>query len=87
MQKEEQLKDVTKQITVLSVVNMPGQVALGLGLYGYFAVNGDAFHPLLNNPDVVMGLLVFGIASSAITAIKSFSLFRQKKKLEQDLGL
>ena len=87
MQKQEQLKDITKQITVLSLINTPGQIALGLGLYGYFAANGDAFHPLLNDENVVMGLLVFGIASSAITAIKSLSLFRKKKQLEKELGI
>lgn len=47
----------------LSIVSVEflGTVLLGLGLYGKFAANGDAFHPLLNNSNVTTAMIAAGV--------------------------
>ena len=59
---EGELKQVKKRIIMLQLVGAPGAILLGLGLYGMFGANGNAFHPLLNNKNVVAGLVILGIA-------------------------
>ena len=52
----------------------------GLGLYGKFAVQGDAFHPLLNNSNVVNGLLVAGALIMAWSGFRLLTLMKAKSK-------
>jgi len=76
------LEDIKKKMTTVAIIDMPASVMLGLGLYGKFAANGNAFHPMLNNADVVNSLLILGGAIMSFCAFKFVSLTIQKNKLQ-----
>lgn len=59
---EEELKNIKKQIIKTQIIGAPGAILLGLGLYGMFGANGDAFHPSLNDKNIVNSLLFVGVA-------------------------
>ena len=79
---EEQLKQLDKEFVKVALFEFPGVIMVGLGVYSKFGAMGDAFHPLLNNPSVVNGLLVvggiimlWGVKKDVDIAIKNKKLF------------
>lgn len=54
-------RSMQRELQKLQAMTTPGYMALGLGLYGKFAAHGNAFHPLLNNENVVLVLLGIGV--------------------------
>ena len=63
-----------------SVIDGVGSVMLGLGLYGKYGANGNAFHSLLDNPSVVIALLVVGAIVMAWGGFNMLSLMKEKAK-------
>ncbi len=86
-QPEDQLKKLQKEQIKASVQEMPGTIMLGLGLYGKFAANGNAFHPLLNEPTNVNLLLVLGAAIMAWGGYKFFKVTREISLLKEQHGI
>jgi threonine/homoserine/homoserine lactone efflux protein len=84
---ENRVKEIEKEIIKVSLIDAPGSIMVGLGVYAKFAANGDAFHPLLNNPDVVTLLLVAGGSIMVWGAYKMVTLGREKSSLQRDYGL
>lgn len=78
---EAELKRLKKRIILLQVIGAPGAVLLGLGLYGVFGANGNAFHPLLNDKSVVAGLVIIGVAIEIWQFAVLIPLFRKQIKL------
>lgn len=58
--KEEELKHLRKKLIFTNIIGSPGPILVGLGLYGKFDANGDAFISILNNQDYVHGFIVVG---------------------------
>ena len=56
-----ELSHIKRKIIKTQLFGAPGAILIGLGLYGLFGANGDAFHPLLNNVVFVKNILVAGI--------------------------
>lgn len=81
MNTEKRLKEINKKILMVSIIEMPGTVMFGLGLYAKFAANGNAFVPLLNDESVVNFLLVGGALIMAWGSYKVFTLSREKARL------
>ncbi len=75
-------EDIQKKIIFLIVLDLPASIMIGLGLYGKFAANGDAFHPLLNDASVVNALLTVGVVLMGFCAYKVLSLIKQRNQLE-----
>lgn len=80
---EQRIAEIEKELLKVSIIDAPGVLMLGLGLYGKFGADGNAFHPLLNNPDVYHGLLVVGAAIAAWCAYKFIRLSKEKLALER----
>ena len=78
---EAELKQLKKRIILLQIIGAPGAILLGLGLYGVFGANGNAFHPLLNDKNVVAGLVVAGVAIEVWQLVVLIPLFRKQIKL------
>ncbi|MGR6873136.1 hypothetical protein ACU6U9_12685 [Pseudomonas sp. HK3] len=81
MTKETEIKAIEKQILMVSIMDIPGVILLGLGLYAKLGTQDDAFHPLLNDPNIVTSMLVLGSAIMAWGGYKIFTLSREKDKL------
>jgi hypothetical protein len=85
MTKEAEIQAIDKKIMMVSIMDAPGSILVGLALYSKFATNGDAFHPLLNDPDVVNSMIVLGGVIMAWGAYKILTLSQAKRKLAKML--
>ena len=79
---ETRLKEIEKEFLKLGIIDAPGCIMLGLGLYGKFGAHGNAFHPLLNDPQIVNTLLFLGGVIVAWGAYKGFRLALERARLE-----
>ena len=78
---EVELKQLKKRIILMQIIGAPGAILLGLGLYGVFGANGNAFHPLLNDKNIVAGLVVVGVAIEVWQLVVLIPLFKKQIKL------
>ncbi len=69
----------------MAAIDAIGTALLGLGLYGKFGVDDNAFHPLLNNPTVVNALIVVGAILMPLGGFKLITLINQKARLKKSL--
>jgi hypothetical protein len=44
---ERRLKGIDKKYVWVAIIDFPGSVLVGLGLYAIFVADGDIFHPIL----------------------------------------
>ena len=84
---EDRLKVIKKELIKVQVLEAPGAIMFGLGLYGKFGANGNAFHPFLNNPENINALLVIGVVILAWGGYKSFTLLRERENLKNKSGI
>jgi len=75
------LESVNKELSKLKIIGYLSSVMLGLGLYGLFYADGNAFHPLLNNLNILYGLVTVGAAISIWETIVFIKLTKRKSKL------
>ena len=80
---EAELNDIKKKIVKTQIIGAPGAILLGLGLYGIFGANGDAFHPLLNDKSIVNSLLIVGVAIELWQLYVLIPLFKKQSKLSR----
>ncbi len=81
---EEELQRIKKKIIILNLLGTPGLILLGLGLYGLFGANGDAFHPALNNSNVIYSFIGVGAVSQIWEFTRYLSLLKKKAELIND---
>jgi hypothetical protein len=87
MNPEDRIKKIEKEITKVSIIDSPGSIMVGLGLYAKFSANGDAFHPILNNESIVNVMLTLGAAIMVWGGYKIFTLTREKASLKNKYNL
>lgn len=81
--KEEELNHIRTKIIVLQVIDFPGAIMLGLGLYALFGANGNAFIDILNNQTVAYALTGSGAAIMVWVMVKMIPLFKRKAELQK----
>ena len=86
MKPEDRVDEIKKEIIKVSIIDTPGSIMVGLGLYGKFGAEGNAFHPLLNDQTIVNGLLIIGGAIMIWGVIKITSLSRESAKLKERIN-
>ncbi|WP_105254540.1 hypothetical protein [Pseudoalteromonas sp. T1lg75] len=82
--REAQRSEINKKMLQAQLIGAPGSILFGLGLYGVFAVNGDAFISFLNEIENSYALLGIGGALMVwqfVTVIK-LSIKRAKLGLQ-----
>ncbi|MFC3094230.1 hypothetical protein DRW07_14920 [Alteromonas sediminis] len=77
----EQIKALKASLIKTQLIEAPGAIMVGLGLYGKFGANGDAFLPLLNDPSTVNFMLAVGAIIMAWGAFKTIKISSQINKL------
>ncbi len=85
--KEQRIREIDKEIKKVGIIDAPGSIMVGLGLYAKLAANGDAFLPILNDQSFVNMILVFGGAIMLWGAYKTFTLVRERARLQNEPGL
>lgn len=83
MDSNKRIKEIDKQILTISILDSPGAIMLGLGLYAKFGAEGDAFLPILNNQTFVNSLLLAGAVIMIWGSSKTFGLIRERARLEK----
>ncbi len=78
-----ELAALKKRIVKLQLMGMPGAICLGLGLYGLFGTDHGAFHPLLENRQVIVSLLVVGTIIEVWNLRAVLPLVKRKAELQQ----
>ncbi|GMG88759.1 hypothetical protein [Biformimicrobium ophioploci] len=78
---EEELAQINKDMIKVQMLGLPGTIALGLGLYGVFGANGNAFHPFLNDINNAYLLVAVGACLSVVEAVWFLKLHRRKNAL------
>ncbi len=76
-----ELKRIKKKMLVTQIIGSPGLIFLGIGLYGMFGVDGNAFHPLLENKNFIYGLLAAGVIIEVWQLFVLIPLFIKHSKL------
>lgn len=83
MNKEEELKNIQKNIILIKLITAPANIAIGLGIYGIFAVSdNNAFISILNNIELCYGLVIVGGLIEAFAITKLFPLWKNQAKLK-----
>jgi len=80
-EKKQRIKEITSKMVKVQIFGAPGTILVGLALYGIFGANGNAFHPLLNNMDVVYGMFIVGGAIMVWEFIAYISLLKERNEL------
>ncbi|WP_127474905.1 hypothetical protein [Sulfurivermis fontis] len=80
--REKEAKDIERKLLWVSVIDTPGAILVGLALYGKFAADGNAFHPLLNNDSVLAAMFAVGGAIMAWGVWQVIALSRRRAKLQ-----
>ena len=83
-ERQQKIKEISNKIVKIQILAAPGTILLGLALYAIFGANGDAFHPLLNNMDVVYSMLVIGVVIMVWEFLTFISLIRKRAELMKD---
>ena len=78
---EEELKHIQKKIVIYNIIGAPGAILLGLGLYGLFGAQGNAFIPILNNLDVVYGFITTGAIIMIWEFLATIPLLKRKAEI------
>ncbi|GGX47767.1 hypothetical protein [Saccharospirillum salsuginis] len=73
-------KTIQKQLLKYQLFSTPAVVLIGLGLYGLFGAQGDAFLPILNDQGVVYSFLGGGIALEIWVLLKIIPLVRHRNR-------
>ncbi len=81
LSEDKEIEEIQRKIKITGIIETPGSMMLGLGLYAKFGANGDPFHPILKNETLVILLLAVGTAIMTWGACRIFILSRQKSKL------
>lgn len=81
--KEQQLNRLKSKMIKVQVIEAPGSILFGLGVYGKFVANGEAFIPFLNDSSNVNACLILGGALMAWGMYQIFKTGVQIKQLQK----
>jgi len=81
---EVELNNIKKKIVKTQIIGAPGLIFLGLGLYGLFGSNGNAFHPMLDDKSIVNSLLIVGVAIELWQLYVIIPLIKRQAKLVRE---
>jgi hypothetical protein len=81
---DEELAKLDRKIKYGGLIDFPGVVALGVGLYAKFGSDGNPVHPLLADEIVVNGLIGAGVIIMVLAGIRLFRLISKRNKLRAE---
>jgi hypothetical protein len=77
----DELTQIRRKMVLVPLLGAPGTLLVGLSLYGLFAANGDAFLPLLNEPQNCYLMLALGAAIAVWEMVSVIRLSRRRQQL------
>jgi len=80
----EAIKTLKRDLIKTQLIEFPGFVLVGLGLYGKFGAKGNAFLPILNDQSVVNIMLAIGAVTMVWGAYKTMKISSKINKLSHE---
>ena len=80
----QQLAAIKREILKTQLFGIPAALLLGLGLYGLFAANGNAFHPLLDNRNIVYAMLIAGVILEVLQMYRLIPVLKEQARIVSD---
>ena len=81
----EEITQLRSRLRRVAILDAPGAILLGVALYGKFGADGEAFHPLLNDPTVTTGMAIIGGIIVAWGAAQTISITKRIANIERSL--
>ncbi|MDR4515965.1 MAG: hypothetical protein MRK00_00985 [Nitrosomonas sp.] len=85
--KEKELVEIKKSIIKTQFVSMIAVTLIGLGVYGIFVAKGNAFHPVLNNQEILNVMLAVGIILEIRHIFQLIPLLKRHAELKRGVGV
>jgi hypothetical protein len=83
MQHQQRIKDIEKQVIKITLLETPGSLLFGVGLYAKFTGNGGSILPILQKQAVVNSIIVIGAAIMLWGTYKIIMLAQEKSRLQK----
>lgn len=77
------LARINRSMLMVAIIDFPGTLLFGLGLYGIFAGFDEGFLPMLAQPMIINAMLVIGGAIMAWGMFRMMSLALEKQRVTQ----
>ena len=79
--KLQKMKQIERKMLLVGIIDFPGSLLFGLGLYGIFVGFGNDFLPMLADQTIVYSMLAVGGAIMVWGGVNMFKLGMEKKRL------
>lgn len=76
-----QIKAIERKMLMIGIIDLPGSLLFGLGLYGIFARFDDNFLPMLADQRIIYSMLAVGAAIMLWGGFSMFKLAREKQQV------
>jgi hypothetical protein len=80
--KQQRQQALTMKLVRVSMIGSLGWILLGLAIYAIWGAKGDAFLPILNDPNVANGMLILGVVIVAWETRQILGILKEKKDLQ-----
>lgn len=84
---EKRLKEIEQEFVKVAIIDTPGTVMVGLGLYEKFGSEGEALLPFLNDPNNVNIMIMVGAAIMVWGVSRIIALSRERVRLQRKIGV
>ncbi|MGB0733369.1 MAG: hypothetical protein ACPGPF_06365 [Pontibacterium sp.] len=84
MNNTEEIKHIRKKISKLRLMELPGLMLFGAGVFALSPKSESTTNPLLQNDLVAYAALALGLATVVLCGIKKYKLINQKSALEKE---
>lgn len=81
---QDRFKEIQKSIILIQLMSAPANIAIGLGLYGIFVANGNAFISALDYIEFCYGLIIVGGLIEIVAVIKLLPLWKERSTIKND---
>ena len=85
-QNKQRIKDIDKQVIKITLLEAPGSLLFGVGLFAKFTGDGGLILPLLQDQAVVNSILVIGAAIMLWGTYKILMLMQEKSRLQKKIN-
>ena len=82
-ERQQRIKELTGKIIKVQIIGSIGPILFGLALYAIFGAQGDAFHPLLNDMDIVYSMLIISCVIMLWEVVTFIRLVMQRNALQK----
>lgn len=76
-----QLKAIERKMLMVGIIDLPGSLLFGLGLYGIFAGFDENFLPMLADQKIIYAMIAVGGVIMLWGGLSMFKLAREKQQV------